>query len=123
MQLDISMKKEVARWYWLLLDIVGGEFNLPEEIWRDCLPEAQLKDLWQVSTTLLYNTVKPAASLRVLWARARSPVGCLCGSIPDSASSRRNGRRAHSRSVSPAQSTQGEGLSVLPRLGSTQLCP
>ncbi|KAJ1105414.1 hypothetical protein NDU88_002820 [Pleurodeles waltl] len=62
MQLDISMKKEVARWYWLMLDIVDGEFNLPEEIWRECLPEPQLKDVWQVSTTLLYSTVKPAAT-------------------------------------------------------------
>ncbi|KAJ1097072.1 hypothetical protein NDU88_002199 [Pleurodeles waltl] len=64
MQLDILMKKEVARWYWLMMDIVDGEFNLPEEIWRECLPEPQLKDLWQVSTTLLYNTVKPAALRR-----------------------------------------------------------
>ncbi|KAJ1193021.1 hypothetical protein NDU88_002327 [Pleurodeles waltl] len=61
MQLETPMKKEVARWYWLMMDIVDGEFNLPEEIWRECLPEPQLKDLWQVSTTLLYNTVKPAA--------------------------------------------------------------
>ncbi|KAJ1174166.1 hypothetical protein NDU88_005989 [Pleurodeles waltl] len=61
MQLDTPMKKEVARWYWLMMDIVDGEFNLPEEIWRECMPEPQLKDLWQVSTTLLYNTVKPAA--------------------------------------------------------------
>ncbi|KAJ1182089.1 hypothetical protein NDU88_007284 [Pleurodeles waltl] len=64
MQLDTSMKKEVTKWYWLMLDIVDGEFNLPEEIWRGCLPEQQLKDLWQVSTTLLYNTVKPAALRR-----------------------------------------------------------
>ncbi|KAJ1121970.1 hypothetical protein NDU88_000476 [Pleurodeles waltl] len=64
MQLDISLKKEVARWYWLMMDIVDGEFNLLEEIWRECLPEPQLKDLWQVSTTLLYNTVKPAALRR-----------------------------------------------------------
>ncbi|KAJ1140453.1 hypothetical protein NDU88_006805 [Pleurodeles waltl] len=61
MQLDTPMKKEVARWYWLMMDIVDGEFTLPEEIWRECLPEPQLKDLWQVSTTLLYNTVTPAA--------------------------------------------------------------
>ncbi|KAJ1125651.1 hypothetical protein NDU88_004075 [Pleurodeles waltl] len=45
MQLDILMKKEVARWYWLMMDTVDGEFNLPEEIWRECLPEPQLKDL------------------------------------------------------------------------------
>ncbi|KAJ1143395.1 hypothetical protein NDU88_009704 [Pleurodeles waltl] len=32
MQLDIPMKKEVTRWYWLMMDIVDGEFNLPEEI-------------------------------------------------------------------------------------------
>ncbi|KAJ1082275.1 hypothetical protein NDU88_002443 [Pleurodeles waltl] len=64
MQLDTPVKKEVARWYWLMMDIVDGEFNLPEEIWRKCLPETQLKDLWQVSTTLLYNTVKPAALRR-----------------------------------------------------------
>ncbi|KAJ1118915.1 hypothetical protein NDU88_007102 [Pleurodeles waltl] len=59
MQLNILMKKEVARWYWLMMDIVDREFNLPEEIWRECLLEPQLKDLLQVSTTLLYNTVKP----------------------------------------------------------------
>ncbi|KAJ1139937.1 hypothetical protein NDU88_006299 [Pleurodeles waltl] len=64
MQLDTSMKKEVAKWYWLMLDIVDREFNPPEEIWRECLPELQLKDLWQVSTKLLYNTVKPAALRR-----------------------------------------------------------
>ncbi|KAJ1176084.1 hypothetical protein NDU88_001367 [Pleurodeles waltl] len=46
MQLDTSMKKEVAKWYWLMLDIVDEEFNLPEEIWSECLPELQLKDLW-----------------------------------------------------------------------------
>ncbi|KAJ1141723.1 hypothetical protein NDU88_008051 [Pleurodeles waltl] len=63
MQLDTPMKKEVARWYWLM-DIVDGEFNLPEEIWRECLAEPQLKDLWQVSTTLLYNIVKPAVLRR-----------------------------------------------------------
>ncbi|KAJ1170067.1 hypothetical protein NDU88_001948 [Pleurodeles waltl] len=51
MQLDVPMKKEVARWYWLIMDIVDGEFNLREEIWRECLLEPQLKDLWQVSTT------------------------------------------------------------------------
>ncbi|KAJ1105572.1 hypothetical protein NDU88_002977 [Pleurodeles waltl] len=45
MQLDIPLKKEVGRWYWLMMDIVDGEFNLPEEIWRECLPEPQLKDL------------------------------------------------------------------------------
>ncbi|KAJ1149500.1 hypothetical protein NDU88_002307 [Pleurodeles waltl] len=32
MQLDILMKKEVAKWYWLMFDIVDGIFNLPEEI-------------------------------------------------------------------------------------------
>ncbi|KAJ1104307.1 hypothetical protein NDU88_001719 [Pleurodeles waltl] len=32
MQLDTPMKKEVAKWYWLMIDIVDGEFNLPEEI-------------------------------------------------------------------------------------------
>ncbi|KAJ1191299.1 hypothetical protein NDU88_000615 [Pleurodeles waltl] len=64
MQLDTPMKKEVAGWYWLMMDIVDGEFNLPEELWRECLPEPQPKDLWQVSTTLLYNTVKPAALRR-----------------------------------------------------------
>ncbi|KAJ1101364.1 hypothetical protein NDU88_006432 [Pleurodeles waltl] len=66
MQLDIPMKKEVARWYWLMMDIVDGEFNLPEEIWREFLPEPHLKDLWQVSITLLYNTVKPAVLRRNL---------------------------------------------------------
>ncbi|KAJ1180992.1 hypothetical protein NDU88_006203 [Pleurodeles waltl] len=45
MKLDTPMKKEVAKWYWLMMDIVDGEFNLPEEIWRECLPEPQLKDL------------------------------------------------------------------------------
>ncbi|KAJ1088491.1 hypothetical protein NDU88_001648 [Pleurodeles waltl] len=65
MQLDTLMKKEVARWYWLMMDMVDGEFNLPEEIWRQCLLEPQLKDLWQVSTTLLYNTGKPAALMRI----------------------------------------------------------
>ncbi|KAJ1082193.1 hypothetical protein NDU88_002361 [Pleurodeles waltl] len=64
MQLDIPMKKEVARWDWLMMDIVDGESNLPEEIWRECLPKPQLKDLWQVSTALLYNTVKLAALRR-----------------------------------------------------------
>ncbi|KAJ1203017.1 hypothetical protein NDU88_006812 [Pleurodeles waltl] len=64
MQLDIPMKKEVARWYWMMMDIVDWEFNLPEEIWRECLPEPQFKDLWQVFTTFLYNTVKPAALRR-----------------------------------------------------------
>ncbi|KAJ1194419.1 hypothetical protein NDU88_003708 [Pleurodeles waltl] len=47
MQLDTPMKKEVARWYWLMMAIVNGEFNLLEEIWRECLPEPQFKDLWQ----------------------------------------------------------------------------
>ncbi|KAJ1154541.1 hypothetical protein NDU88_007292 [Pleurodeles waltl] len=64
MQLDISMKKEVAKWHWLMLDIVDGEFNLPEENWRECLPELQLIVLSQVSTTLLYNTGKPATLRR-----------------------------------------------------------
>ncbi|KAJ1123975.1 hypothetical protein NDU88_002439 [Pleurodeles waltl] len=64
MQADTPMKKEVARWYWLMMDIEDGEFNLPEEICMECLPEPQLKDLWQVSTTLLYNSVKPAAAVR-----------------------------------------------------------
>ncbi|KAJ1156150.1 hypothetical protein NDU88_008874 [Pleurodeles waltl] len=32
MQLDAPIKKEVVRWYWLMMDIVDGEFNLPEEI-------------------------------------------------------------------------------------------
>ncbi|KAJ1153994.1 hypothetical protein NDU88_006751 [Pleurodeles waltl] len=59
MQLDIPLKKEVARWNWLMMDVVDGEFNLPEEIWRP-----HLKDLWQVSTTLLYNTVQPATLRR-----------------------------------------------------------
>ncbi|KAJ1106705.1 hypothetical protein NDU88_004105 [Pleurodeles waltl] len=72
MQLDIPMKKEVAGRYWLMMDIVDGEFNLPEEIWRECLPEPQLKDLWQVSTTLLYNTVKPAALKSTV---ASNPIG------------------------------------------------
>ncbi|KAJ1185040.1 hypothetical protein NDU88_001836 [Pleurodeles waltl] len=31
MQIDTSMKKEVQKWYWLMLDIVDGEFNLLEE--------------------------------------------------------------------------------------------
>ncbi|KAJ1101054.1 hypothetical protein NDU88_006128 [Pleurodeles waltl] len=52
-QLDIPLKKEVGRWYWLIMDIVDGEFILPEEVWRECLLEPHLKDLWQVSTALL----------------------------------------------------------------------
>ncbi|KAJ1082448.1 hypothetical protein NDU88_002616 [Pleurodeles waltl] len=50
MQLDTPMKKEVARWYWLMMDIVDGEFTLLEEIWRECLLEPQLKDLLQMDS-------------------------------------------------------------------------
>ncbi|KAJ1205112.1 hypothetical protein NDU88_000547 [Pleurodeles waltl] len=64
MQLGFPLRKEMARWYWLMAEIVDGELSLPEEIWMECLPEPQLKVLWQVSTTLLYNTVKPAALRR-----------------------------------------------------------
>ncbi|KAJ1152456.1 hypothetical protein NDU88_005231 [Pleurodeles waltl] len=34
-QLDTPLKKEVARWYWLIMDIVDGEFTLLEEVWRE----------------------------------------------------------------------------------------
>ncbi|KAJ1208928.1 hypothetical protein NDU88_004307 [Pleurodeles waltl] len=50
--LEIPLKKEVARWYWLIMDIVDGDFTLPEELQEECLPERQHKDLWQSTDSL-----------------------------------------------------------------------
>ncbi|KAJ1172649.1 hypothetical protein NDU88_004493 [Pleurodeles waltl] len=45
LHLDTSLKKEVARWYQLIMDTIDGEFTLPKEVWKECLPEPHFKDL------------------------------------------------------------------------------
>lgn len=53
------VKKEIALWYWLLLETEDGAFTLPEDLWGGCLSETALEDQWQVSMSMLYKIVNP----------------------------------------------------------------